>query len=76
MKAYVIPEYTSNIHGKTAEMSVNLSPSKVVFGFEGDATNEQVGLPTGQQYVGHILENYGSSNRPETSKIKKIKSKK
>jgi len=43
IKAYVIPEFTDNIFGKTAETTKELSPSRVVFGFEGDATNEQVG---------------------------------
>ena len=43
IKAYVIPEFTDNIFGKTAETSKELTPSRVVFGFEGDATDEQVG---------------------------------
>ena len=29
---------------KTSEISKVMSPSKIVFGFEGDATNQQVGL--------------------------------
>ena len=43
IKAYVIPEFTSNIFGTTNETSKELTPSRVVFGFEGDATDEQVG---------------------------------
>tara|TARA_B100000902_G_C26873190_1_gene698754 strand:- start:28 stop:693 length:666 start_codon:yes stop_codon:yes gene_type:complete len=43
IKAYVIPEFTSNVFGTTNETSKELTPSKVVFGFEGDATDEQVG---------------------------------
>ena len=29
---------------KTSEISKVMSPSRIVFGFEGDATNQQVGL--------------------------------
>jgi hypothetical protein len=43
IKAYVIPEFTDNVFGKTSEMTKELTPSRVVFGFEGDATNKQVG---------------------------------
>ena len=43
IKAYVIPEFTSNIFGTTNEMTKELTPSRVTFGFEGDATDEQVG---------------------------------
>ena len=43
IKAYVIPEFTDHQFGKTNETSKELTPSRVVFGFEGDATNEQVG---------------------------------
>ena len=44
LKGYVIPQFTNTIvTGKTAEIIRNMSPSRVVFGFEGDATNEQVG---------------------------------
>ena len=44
IKAYVIPAFTDNQLGKTSEISKVMSPSKIVFGFEGDATNQQVGL--------------------------------
>ena len=44
IKAYVIPEFTDSVLGKTSEISKVLSPSKVVFGFEGNATNKQVGI--------------------------------
>ena len=43
IKAYVIPEFTNTIFGTTNETSKALTPSRVVFGFEGDATDEQVG---------------------------------
>jgi len=43
IKAYVIPEFTSTIFGKTSEISKELTPSKIVFGVEGDATDKQVG---------------------------------
>ena len=44
IKAYMIPQFTDNVLGKTSEISKVLTPSKVVFGFEGDATNKQVGI--------------------------------
>ena len=44
LKGYVIPQFTNKIiTGKTAEMQRNISPSRVVFGFEGDATDKQIG---------------------------------
>tara|TARA_R100000008_G_scaffold65121_1_gene42126 strand:+ start:248 stop:1111 length:864 start_codon:yes stop_codon:yes gene_type:complete len=43
IKAYVIPEFTDNAFGKTAETSKALTPSRVTFGFEGDATDKEVG---------------------------------
>jgi hypothetical protein len=42
IKAYMIPEFTDNIFGKTAEMTKVMSPAKVTFGFEGNATDHQV----------------------------------
>ena len=42
IKGYVIPEFTSNVFGATAEVQKSRTPSKVVFGFEGDATDTQV----------------------------------
>ena len=42
INAYVIPEFTDHQFGKTAETSKELTPSRVVFGFEGDATAEEV----------------------------------
>jgi len=42
IKAYVIPEFTSNIFGTTAEVSKGITPSRVTFTMEGDATNRQV----------------------------------
>ena len=43
IKAYVIPEFTSNIFGTTAEVSKGLTPSRVTFTQESNATDEQVG---------------------------------
>jgi len=43
IKAYVIPEFTSNVFGTTAEITKELTPSRVTFGTEADATNEQIG---------------------------------
>ena len=43
-KAYLLPEETNSIvMGKMNQVQKRLSPSKVVFGFEGDATDYQVG---------------------------------
>ena len=43
-KAYLLPEETNNIiMGKMSQVQRKLSPSKVVFGFEGSATNQQIG---------------------------------
>jgi len=43
-KAYLLPEYLNSIiTNKVSNMKKFTTPSKVVFGFEGDATNEQVG---------------------------------
>ena len=44
LKGYVIPQFTNTtITGKTSEIIRNTSPTRVVFGFEGDATDYQVG---------------------------------
>ena len=44
LKGYVIPQFTNTtITGKTSEIMRNTSPTRVVFGFEGDATDYQVG---------------------------------
>jgi hypothetical protein len=43
-KAYLLPEYLNSvITNKVSNMRKQLTPSRVVFGFEGDATNKQVG---------------------------------
>ena len=43
-KAYLLPEYTNSvITNKISQIQKKLTPSRVVFGFEGDATDEQVG---------------------------------
>ena len=77
IKGYMIPEFTNTIFGTTSEMTKELTPSKIVFGFEGDATNKQVGLPIGNTPFG-VLGRLGSPTAPEASKIrtKTIKSKK
>ena len=42
-KAYLLPEETNSIvMGKMSQVQKRLSPSKVLFGFEGDATDFQV----------------------------------
>ena len=42
-KGYLLPEYYSNvIVGTVSQTKRKLSPSKVVFGFEGDATDKQI----------------------------------
>ena len=42
-KAYLLPEETNSIvMGKMSQVQKRLTPSKVVFGFEGDATKEQL----------------------------------
>jgi hypothetical protein len=43
LKGYVVPEFNSSIFARnTAEVSKNYSKSKVVFGYEGNATDYQV----------------------------------
>ena len=43
-KSYLLPEYLNSvISGKKSNLQKTLTPSKVVFGYEGDATNKQVG---------------------------------
>ena len=42
-KAYLLPEYLNSVvTNKVSNMKKQLTPSKIVFGLEGDATNEQV----------------------------------
>ena len=42
--AYLLPEYTNSVvTNQISNLRKTLSPSKVVFGFEGDATDKQVG---------------------------------
>jgi hypothetical protein len=41
--AYLLPEYVSNILvNKVSQTRKEITPGKIVFGFEGDATDEQV----------------------------------
>ena len=43
-KAYLLPEETNSIvMGKMSQVQKRLTPSRVVFGIESDATNEQLG---------------------------------
>tara|TARA_R110002074_G_scaffold330028_1_gene500570 strand:- start:1908 stop:2771 length:864 start_codon:yes stop_codon:yes gene_type:complete len=43
-KAYLLPEYLNSVvTNKISNMRKELTPSRVVFGFEGDATDKQVG---------------------------------
>jgi len=42
-KAYLLPQETNSvIMGKMNQVQKRISPSKVSFGFEGDATDEQI----------------------------------
>ena len=43
-KAYLLPEETNSIvMGKMSQVQKRLTPSRVIFGVEGDATDEQIG---------------------------------
>ena len=43
-KAYLLPEYLNSVvTNKISNMRKQLTPSRIVFGFEGDATDKQVG---------------------------------
>ena len=43
-KAYLLPEETNSVvTNKISQVQRRLTTSKVVFGYENDATNEQVG---------------------------------
>ena len=43
-KAYLLPEETNSIvTGKMSQVQKRITPKKVIFGFEGDATDQQVG---------------------------------
>jgi len=69
--AYLLPEYVSSvITNKKANLSREITPGKVIFDFDGDATNEQVGLPSHPNIgVENILARY--TNQPSPSgKIK------
>ena len=54
-KAYLLPEYLNSIvTNKTAGLQKIITPSKVVFGYEGDATNQQIaGTTVGKSLGGH-----------------------
>jgi len=60
IKGYMIPEFTNTIFGTTSEVTKELTPSKIVFGFEGDATGQQIyGNGTGE--TGETGESTGDS---------------
>jgi hypothetical protein len=41
--AYLLPEYTNSVvTNKISQIQKRLKPTEVVFGFEGDATDEQI----------------------------------
>ena len=41
--AYLLPEYVSNVlTNKVSQTSRELTPGKIIFGFEGDATDDEV----------------------------------
>ena len=43
-KAYLLPEYTNSVvTNKISQIQKRLKPTEVIFGFEGDATDEQIG---------------------------------
>ena len=43
-KAYLLPEYTNSVvTNEISNLRKTLTPSKVTFGFEGDATDKQIG---------------------------------
>ena len=43
-KAYLLPEYINSvINSKKSNLQRQLTTSKVVFAYEGDATNKEVG---------------------------------
>ena len=43
-KAYLLPEYLNSVvTDKVSNMKKELTPSRITFGFEGDATDEQLG---------------------------------
>jgi len=70
-KAYLLPEFmNSTIKGKVATMQRQITPSKVVFGYEGDATNEQVGSSAEKIVMTDIVSNYDSPTKPSSAKIK------
>ena len=42
--AYLLPEYTNSVvTNKISQIQKRLKPTQVIFGFEGDATDEQIG---------------------------------
>ena len=69
--AYLLPEYINSvITNKKSNLQKQLTPSKVVFNFEGDATNKQLGLPqVPNAGVDNILSRYVNQS-PTNSEIK------
>jgi hypothetical protein len=61
IKGYMIPEFTDSVFGKTSEMTKELTPSKVVFGFEGDVSSTQISSTSGTGGTGETGESSGGS---------------
>ncbi len=56
--AYLLPEYTNSVvTNKISNLRKTLSPSRVVFGYEGDATSRQVSENSGANTPGWIGDN-------------------
>jgi hypothetical protein len=68
-KAYLLPEYLNSvITNKVSNMKKQLTPSKIEFNFEGDASDVQVADP--YETRGHINRKY-KNNKPSNATIKK-----
>ena len=63
-KAYLLPEYINSIvNGKKSNLQRKLTTSKVVFGYEGNATNQQIaGTTVGKSLGGHGASSGGGGN--------------
>ena len=68
-KAYLLPEYlNSTVTNKVSNTKKQLTPSKIEFNFEGDASDVQVADP--YETRGHINRKY-KNNKPSNATIKK-----
>ena len=72
-QAYLLPEYINSIiTNKKANLTRGLTPSKISFAFEGDATNKQLGLaPVPDAGVDNLTGRYKNLT-PSSGKIKSI----